>query len=260
MDCQCKQLDAGAESEDQRCRRMYHELKARAKDTWKRYQEAGIADSVYHDSMSDIAVWAEDYHRKHGHYGIKEVAWIEKSLAMKVFKLGRLQFERLEDEAAATLVRQVHTGDGTLVLNTHIQAGTALDEAACEASYQAAAPFYAERGFVFKQILFVCDSWLLNPLLRDLLPEDSNIIRFQRKYAILSQDNASRQMEERVFGSRKDDPAEYPEDTTLKRKLKAALIQGRTAGTCKGFFILKTTPGQSSGRSVNAPALDKCCP
>ncbi len=225
------------EAEDLHYRQMYTEIKARAQTVLAAYRAAGIAEQIYHDSMSDIDVWAADYFRKHGHYGIKETAWIEKTLTLKVFKLGRLQFEQLENDSVAALIAVTGGGKNPLVLDTHIQAGAALDEAACEASYRAAAGFYAQRGAVFTNILFVCNSWLLNPHLHALLPANSNILNFQKKYTLLSHDDANRQMEERVFGEVLQNPADYPENTTLQKKLKLALLHGQTFGTAKGFFI-----------------------
>ncbi len=224
--------------DDQRFRLMYGVLKARAIAARTSFLEAGIPEQVYLDTMSDLDVWAEDYFREHGHYGIREVAWIEKALNMQVFKLGRLQFEHLDPQAAAEWIRDAGCEPaGTLVLNTHIQAGAPLDGRACEESYAMAGPFYAARGVVFSRILFVCQSWLLNPLLHRLLPADCNILAFHKQYTLLSCDHTSHQMEERVFGGMRADPATYPEDTTLRRRLKAALMAGQPAGTGKGYFI-----------------------
>ncbi len=226
----------GDKDDDLYCRRMYTELKARARAAHAAFRAAGIPDPVYHDTIGDIDVWAEDYFRQHGHYGIKEVAWIEKSLAMKVFKLGRLQFERLDGEAASAWITAAQGNGTSLVLSTHVQAGTPLDPGACEESYQAAWPFYTALGFAFDAILFVCESWLLNPLLHELLPPGSNILAFQGKYTILSHHPGNRQMEQRVFGTLMDNPSDYPDDNRLRRHLRKALLAGRPAGTCKGCF------------------------
>ena len=39
-----------------------------------------------------------------------------------------------------------------------------------------------------------------------------------------------RQAEERVFGSLAEDPATYPEETSLQRKMKMALLEGKHFG------------------------------
>ncbi len=77
--------------------------------------------------------------------------------------------------------KRLTTGDAVLAL--HIPAGAPLAFEACRDSFQRADAFYpryfadqpAPRGVV-------CGSWLFNPDLSDLLPPESNIVRFQQAF------------------------------------------------------------------------------
>lgn len=225
-------------SEEAYHQQFYHEAKAKARALHDTFKEAGIPDEIYYDSMSDIEVWAENYYRKHGKWGLSEIDWINKVLSMKVFKLGRLQFEPLAGEPSHEILHLARCpAPGTLVLNTHIQAGASLDPLACQASYAMAGPFFLSRGLNFSRILFYCDSWLLHPLLIAILPSSSNIIKFQKPYTIVSTNPNSRHMELRVFGELRDRPEDYPEQSSLQRALKKALTEGMPAGTAKGYFV-----------------------
>lgn len=216
---------------------MYKILKEISKDTLFKYREEGISESIYYETMSDIDIWAEEYKKKNGVLGIKEYKWVEKSIDIKVFKLGRLQFEIVEDEGAQKYLESIGIQDDIMILNTHIQAGQALEFELCQESYKKAVEFFMSRDKKKRRIAFVCDSWLLNPKLQKYLSEDSNIVKFQKQYKNISEDVDDRQMEKRVFGSVEECPKDYNAVTTLQKKLKVALIKGQKFGKVKGIKL-----------------------
>ena len=84
-----------------------------------------------------------------------------------------------------------------------------------------------------------CESWLLSPALADLLPENSNIRRFQRAFALVSHDPEPNDVLEWVFRlteSQQETTAweDLPEETGLQRSMKAFLLSGGRVGTAKG--------------------------
>ena len=122
---------------------------------------------------------------------------------------------------------------GTPILNVHIPAGEPLDVDTVRAAMEYAPRFY--RAYFGQEFsLLHCHSWLLSPKLKMLLPEDSRIIRFQNLFTAFEADE-ERQAEERVFGFLAEDPAGYPENTSLQRKMKAALLAGVTFGMGRGI-------------------------
>ena len=187
------------------------------------YREKGYDDQIWLDSFADIRIWNESYTDRFGKPGIDEIGWISYSLAMKLFRLGRLQFlpHPLEEDIV-TPERTVPAG--TVVLTVHIPAGTPLRHDDCLASYEMAKKFYNDPHPVF-----TCGSWLLSPALKELLPETSGILAFQSDFTLLSTNDKSRQAEERIYGhgNMLDDPSGYPEDTTLRRNAKAWLMAGK---------------------------------
>ena len=192
------------------------------------YQSLGIPESIFRDNLTDITLWTEDYWEKHGTPGFAEWEWVANTFLLRVFRLGRLQFEPsvLEKDA-------LQYPAGTTVLEVHIPAGEPLDVSSVEESMKKA-PVFFENHFRRQFALFRCHSWLLSPQLKKLLPEQSRILRFQNLFTVYGEDS-ERQAEERVFGYLSDDPALYPEGTSLQRSLKQALLDGQPVGMGMGI-------------------------
>lgn len=87
-----------------------------------------------------------------------------------------------------------------------------------------------------------CESWLLSPALVCLLPEGSNILKFQQSFDLLSQNPEPMDVLEWVFrlteGQQKTTPLErLPEETSLQRSMKAFLLHGGKVGTARARLI-----------------------
>lgn len=206
---------------------FYLRLSVRA---YEEYQKRSISDEVFNRTFYDITIWCSECIRKYGVYGLEEVRWLALSVKLKLFRLGRLQFEpiRLEEDIAGK-ERIIHAG--TEVLNVHIPEGEPLDYHACIDSLRRAEEFFGGR----RQI-FVCDSWLLSPHLKEVLPEDSNILKFQRMFEVTRVYYAFPQAEQRIFGDILGDKTAYPEDTSLRRNAKAYILSGKDLGIGLGFI------------------------
>ena len=198
-------------------------------ETYTCYREQKISDKVFDDTFYDITIWCEECYRKYGVYGLKELWWLAQSMNMKLFRLGRLQFEPIVIEEDMVGENEV-IPKGTRALNVHIPAGESLDLKVCLDSFRNAEAFFGKKGQIY-----VCDSWLLSPELKKLLSEKSNIIRFQNLFEITKVYYAFPQAEQRVFGQVLEDKSQYPEDTLLQRNLKKYLMDGKNPGIGAGF-------------------------
>ena len=90
-------------------------------------------------------------------------------------------------------------------------------------------------------MVFVCYSWLLSPNLKNILSEESNIIKFQKKYTFLSSNLNEKypQIIERVFVTKSENAEDWDENTSLQRKLKEEWKKGMRFPMTKGYFIKK---------------------
>lgn len=205
-------------------------LIALAADAYAAWMSKGISEKVYVDSMYDITLWCEDYYTKHGEYGLSECGWICKSIKMELFRLGRLQFEPITLDRDL-LIDDITITEGTPAFSVHIPAGEPMHIDACERSFAAASCFFG-----VEHPICVCGSWLLAPELPKILPETSNIVRFQKFFRILNT-FPSRQAEERIYGKVLEEASLYPEQTSLQRSAKKWLLEGNTIGGGYGLRL-----------------------
>lgn len=81
-----------------------------------------------------------------------------------------------------------------------------------------------------------CNFWLLSPTLKELLPEESHILQFQKSFRItpLGKSDCYRLW---VFKNPNLPVQEFPENTSLQRRLKAYLLDGGAFLDAEGILI-----------------------
>ena len=191
-----------------------------ASELYEVYQEKGIEETVFWDTFYDLTLWCQNCYRDYGEYGIQEYQWIPLHLELRIFRFGRLQFELVQLGNSIS--------DGNPFVNIHIPQGESLDMESCRKSFERAFEIYG------KNIMYQCDSWLLNPVLQEMLNKDSNIIKFQKLFEESAYNPEERQAEERIFDRVEEDANKYPEKTSLQRAAKKYLINGGKMGNVIG--------------------------
>ena len=183
-------------------------------EVYERYQAAGISEEIFWDTFRDICLWCENSEKEFGTLGLAVYEWFYRHIDMVLFRFGRLQFEKMEDET-----------------NIHIPQGEPLIWEECEKSIEAAIKFWGDDK------RYVCHSWLLYPGLDEVLSEKSNIREFRKHFKVMRTDYNEREAEWRVFGKVLKNVVEYPEETSLQRRVKEYLLSGRSLGN--GWGVLK---------------------
>lgn len=204
--------------------KVYLEL---ALNTYNEYMNREIPEKIYVDSMKDIRIWAEDYKRKHGIWGIDELDWLAKSLDLKVIRLGRLQYEKSK---AKENLGPINKGEEFLAV--HIPEDGKLDSKEVDRSLDQAREFYKNLGIKY----FYCQSWLLSLNLYRLLNKNSNILKFKDKFKNIDMVFDTPQAEERIFSKVLEDKSLYPENTSLQKKAKEFIMEGFDIGTGSGYI------------------------
>lgn len=115
---------------------------------------------------------------------------------------------------------------GDPVLQIHIPGGSPMDFDACGRSLSEACRFFAdafpERSFK----AFACNSWLLDDQLEDMLPPQSNLVRFLREmYRFPTAGNTEATLRW-IYGTPPKDLSNAPQETTLQKRLIAHLLSG----------------------------------
>ncbi len=205
-------------------------------DVYDEYKLRKIEDKVFFDTFIDITLWCENCFYEFGEYGINEYHWLFHHIQLKIFRLGRLQFQ------PSALGNDVYIGDkkyskGTLMLSVHIPRGTPLYYEDLKDSYRQAEQFF--RGI---PPIFTCYSWLLYPDLKAILKPDSNITVFKSFYKLENIIHETRDAEKFIFTKVEDNPENYPERTSLQRSAKQHFLSGGKLGCAFGVYdyTLKT--------------------
>ncbi|GLX71146.1 acyltransferase domain-containing protein [Paenibacillus glycanilyticus] len=203
-----------------------------AVDAYEEYRMRGIDDRVYFDTFSDIRIWSEVCFRDYGEYGIEEYNWLQEHVSLRLFRLGRMQFQPMAFDGESLKVGNYLVEKHQLVLNVHIPEGEPLTPQEVIRSISMARHFF--RGI---PSVYVCHSWLLYPGLSQVLKADSNIMKFQQLFHIYESDEQSREAERRIFNRLEANPEHYGEETNLQRAAKALLSAGGRLGSGCGVYI-----------------------
>lgn len=196
---------------------------AMTKQTKAFYEEQGISEQIYWDSMLDLKYKMEKCKVIKGIVGLF-TNWFIYFLRLEIFGLGRLQFRVIK-------FGKTYNKDGItllpddLVIDVHIPEMKApFDKASRDDAYDKAFEFFKDK--VNKKV-YVCDSWLLGPINKQLLNPKSNIYSFMSEFDIISS-GVYRENEDlwRIFDTNEQNPDKLPADTSLRRAIINHLKSG----------------------------------
>lgn len=198
------------------------------------YLEKGISMQIYLDTVLDLKWKLEECKAVKGICGSFVSPWFFGFFDLTRFALGRLQFELV------TMERSYETNEVRLeagkskVINVHIpRTGTPLDRESCEQSYTQARAFFRDQ--IGEKAVFVCDSWLLYPENKRILPSNTNTYRFLSEYDIIDWKVNFGEDLWRLFDTEEKNPDRLPTDSTMRRCYAAHLKQGGRVGS--GFGV-----------------------
>ena len=141
---------------------------------------------------------------------------------MSLFRIGALEYEFCR-------------GEEENVIGIHIPSDADLTPASVEDSLKRAGFFFRTCYSEYRYEKYRCDSWLLSPVLKTLLPEESNIVSFQKRFQIMQEDRESKEFIEWLFQKPENTDCKIlPENTGLQKRAKALLLKGGTIGSAAG--------------------------
>jgi hypothetical protein len=199
------------------------------------YQLKGIDDAIYYETMACFTRFVNEHLESYGDYGFDRAFWPHRQTSLRLFRLGTLEFEMVNYSGQDLLLDgAVVLRSGEPILSVHIPGDARLGGENCHASYEQAKTFFARfyPEFLYKEIY--THTWLLSPALRELLPPESNIMNFQKDYAIcrvVEKDNGYIVW---VYKNPKLSPEDFPEKTALQRAIKRHVLRGGWIGSAAG--------------------------
>lgn len=196
-------------------------LEERKYGVWQRYPE-----EVFIHTMHAFALYVEFYREAVGHEGYGKSLWPLRITDAKVFRLGIFEYELEESKE----------------ISMHLPSDTVLTKENMLASIKKAKEFFTEYFPDIWGCPIFCESWLLSPVLEDMLPPDSKIRQFRSLFEITEFDPNVDLYLEYVFKleyfqrANGVDLNSLCENTSLQRAMKKFVLSGGKPGAAKGYL------------------------
>ena len=192
-------------------------------------------------TLSDLKYKMWECERVYGTVGTDKWQWYAKLFMPNVFAMGRLQFEIALYQGKKYEIDGKRLDTGSPVIKVHIPAsGEPLLDRLASSSYREAKKFFGKL-FPTSAVPFMCSSWLLSPINREILDEKSNIVKFSSRYGITEvvESKSDGSLYPWIFGMPEDTPIErLPRDTKLRAGYAALLERGERTSIGTGIFFL----------------------
>jgi hypothetical protein len=206
-------------------------------DIRRYHQQLGVSDEVSWATLADLGRQLSVSRRTNGEFGLETHWWATIHWSGMIYALGRLQF----------LLHQVPdskpvpgTEPGEWVIGVHIPETGPLTPEAVDDSFAQAREFFPRVFPEYPVKTATLGSWLIDPYLLDNLPQESNMVRFGRRFTPYSEPTDSQDsaifFTFRTHGLGHLD--ELPQDTTLQRLVVRRIKEGGTWQTAFGYLKL----------------------
>ncbi len=205
-------------------RQLMTAAESRAWGAWK-----SIPEQIWTDTLKCYPRFIAEHRRSYGRDGFDRYGWTVRQAEARLFRVGELEYELIRTE------------EGIREIGLHIPSDAKLESERLNASLREAEAFLKEFFPDWADAPRTCESWLLSPRLKELLPPSSRILRFQAAFDMTEADTEDDAALEWVFyiaqGQRKGlDLRKLPENTTLQRGMKALLLRGEMPGSGRGML------------------------
>ena len=191
--------------------------------THEEYARLGIPEEVFFATMGCFPRFVREHKESFGVYGFDRWWWTGRQLSLSLFRIGALEYELCRDEEKP-------------LISVHIPSDADLSDGAVDSSLLGARAFLKKYFPAYAAAQFSCHSWLLSPVLGELLPENSRINRFRERFTLISFDEEADDYKLWVFKNKNLSFGELPEHTTLQRAMKAHLARGGKIGAAYGVI------------------------
>ena len=205
-------------------RQLTEAVESRESGAWER-----IPEEIWLDTMRCFPRFIAEYRRSYGRDGFDRGGWTVRQAGCRLFRIGELEYELAETE-------------GNRAISIHIPSDTRLEADRLNDSVQKAKAFFEAYFPEWQELPMICESWLLSPALKEMLPSGSRIRRFQDAFDLTEENPDDPAALEWVFyvaeGQR--DSVKYedlPENTSLQRTMKAMLLAGKQPGSARGTLV-----------------------
>lgn len=193
--------------------------------SYKEYMKREISEDIFVATMKFCTRFLNEHYQTFNTYKFVWAWWFPRQISLNEFRIGPLEYEFVNGEDKEIAV--------------HIPSDANLEK---ESVMQSLKDFFEFRKSYFSEwenVKLTCDSCMLMPELKELLGEDSNIVAFQNLFEITNLNYDARWFMDWIFPGYENVNESLPEGTTLQRRIKKHLLDGKRFGSAKGKLNLE---------------------
>jgi hypothetical protein len=206
-------------------------------DIRRYHAERGIPDDISWATLADLGQQIKVNRRTHGDYGLETHWWMTIHWTGQIYALGRLQYLLHQVPADKPVPG---TEPGEWIIGVHIPETGPLTPELVDDSLQQAREFFPRYFPEYPVRTANLWSWLIDPYLLDQLPQDSNMVKFGRRFTPYGTPNDSQ--DSAIFFTFRthglDRLDELPQDTRLQRLVVGRIKDGGTWQSAYGYLKL----------------------
>jgi len=190
--------------------------------SYEKYLCKNIPQDIFIETMKICTRFLNEHYKTYGTYKFVWAWWLPREISLCEYRIGALEYEFVDGENRE--------------ISMHIPSDADLKK---ESVLQSLNDFYCFRDTYFpewKNVRMVCDSWMLAPALEELLSESSNVLSFKRMFEIEHANEDAMWFMGFIYPGYGVVDENLPETTSLQRKMKKHLLEGKKVGVAKGYL------------------------
>ena len=200
-----------------------------------RCKKQGIPESIVMETLSDLVTLTNTWYSFNHQLGLAEPEWIDNHLSGHLFQLGRLQFCM---GAAPIAIPEAGILSDDPVLEVHIREGQPLEPEACSRSIAFAREVFPHSFPEHSFKCFLCDSWLLDPDLKNFSAEGSNILQFQSRFRIEKRYPSDSRLKYLFrWDAQRNNLEQFPASSSFAARIKDHVLSGGSLEDAIGGFL-----------------------
>lgn len=190
--------------------------------SYQEYVKKEISEDIFVATMRFCTRFLNEHYQTFHTYKFVWAWWFPRQISLNEFRIGALEYEFVNGEENE--------------IDVHIPSDANLQ---IESVMQSLNDFFEFRKSYFSEwenVKLTCESWMLMPELKELLGEDSNIVAFQNLFEMDTLNYDATWYMGWIFPGYENVNESLPERTTLQRRMKKHLLDGKQFGIAKGHL------------------------
>ena len=217
-----KELQGALEPDEDGMKILWELLNIVCGYTYGEYVQRNIPEDVFIATMKFCTRFLEEHYERYGVYKFSSAWWFPRQMSLLEYRVGALEYEFIDGEQRE--------------ISLHIPADADLRSPSVLKSIEEFRGFMELYYPEWKNVRMVCETWMLAPAMEELLSEGSNVLAFKHLFELEEIDEAATWFMGWIYPGYEEIDENLPEKTSLQRRMKAHLLEGKKVGVAKGYL------------------------